>query len=139
MKVESTPFLASAGKLVYSREMENLRDGAESILDLLTPGSKFESLISEAAGMGIDPFVSELAPGMELAFYDNLIRADGRNDEKAFAGLLELWKRAGILGIVIDKWRLQNAVWGMLEERASAPSDALLEFAGELGFALPGS
>ncbi|MDR1134380.1 MAG: DUF3536 domain-containing protein [Synergistaceae bacterium] len=139
MKVESTPFLASAGKLVYSRKAEELRDGAESILDLLTPGSKLESLISEAAGMGIDPSVSELAPGMELAFYDNLVGADERNDENTFAGLLELWRRAGILGIAIDKWRLQNAVWAMLEERASAPSDALLEFAGELGFALPGS
>jgi hypothetical protein len=138
MNVESTPFLASAGKLVYSRKMEELRDGAESVLSLLAPGSKLESLMSEAINMGIDPFVSELAPGMERAFYDNLVEADGRNDENAFAGLLELWKRARSLGITVDKWRLQNVVWGMLEERASAPSKALLEFAGELGFALPG-
>jgi alpha-amylase/alpha-mannosidase (GH57 family) len=138
MKVESTPFLASAGKLVYSRKMEELRDGAESILDLLMPGSKLESLMSEARGMGIDPFVSELAPGMELAFYDNLVRADERNDETAFAVLLELWRRAKALGITIDKWRLQNTAWGILEERAPAPSKALAEFAGELGLALPG-
>ena len=138
MKVESTPFLASAGKLVYSRKMEELRDGAKSILDLLTPGSELESLMSEALSMGIDPFVSELAPGMEVAFYDNLVAADERDDENAFAELLKLWKRVRALGINIDKWRLQNAVWNMLEERASAPSKALLEFAGELGFALPG-
>jgi hypothetical protein len=52
---------------------------------------------------------------------------------------LELLKRARALGMTIDKWKLQNMVWGMLEERASAPSKALLEFAGELGFALPGN
>jgi alpha-amylase/alpha-mannosidase (GH57 family) len=138
MKVESTTFLAAAGKLVYSRKMEELREGAESALDLLKPGSELESLMSEARSMGIDPPVSDLAPGMEAAFYDNLVSADERDDENAFAGLLELWKRAGALGIIIDKWRLQNTVWGMLEERASAPSKTLLEFAGELGFALPG-
>jgi hypothetical protein len=137
MKVETTPFLASAGKLVYSRKMEELRCTAESVLDLLRPGSELESLISEARGMGIDAPVSELAPGMEIAFYDNLVGAYERDDENAFDGLLELWKRTAALGIIIDKWRLQNAVWGMLEERASAPSKALLEFAGELGFALP--
>jgi alpha-amylase/alpha-mannosidase (GH57 family) len=138
MKVESTPFLASAGNLVFSRKIEGLRDGAESVLDLLKPGSELESLMSEARGMGIDPSVSALAPGMELAFYDNLVEAGKQDDENALAGLLELWKRAVALGIAIDKWRLQNAVWGMLEERVSAPSKALLEFAGELGFALPG-
>jgi hypothetical protein len=88
--------------------------------------------------MGIDPSVSELAPGREAAFYDNLVRAGERDDEDAFAELLELWNRAAALGIAIDKWRLQNAVWEMLEERASAPSKALLGFAGKLGFALPG-
>ncbi|MDR0654369.1 MAG: DUF3536 domain-containing protein, partial [Synergistaceae bacterium] len=138
MKVESTPFLASAGKLVYSRKIEELRDAAESVLDLLRPDSELESLMSEALSMGIDPSVSALAPGMERAFYDNLAEADERDDENAFAGLLELWKRAKALGITIDKWRLQNVVWGMLEERVSAPSNALLGIAGELGFALPG-
>jgi alpha-amylase/alpha-mannosidase (GH57 family) len=138
MKVESTPFLASAGRLVYSRKIEELRDGAKSVLDLLAPGSELEVLMSEVHGMGIDPFVSELSPGMELAFYDNLVGADERDDENAFAELLELWKRARALGMTIDKWRLQNTVWGMLEERVSAPSKALLEFAGELSFALPG-
>jgi hypothetical protein len=138
MKVESTPFLASAGKLVYSRKVEELRDGAKSVLDLLRPGSELESLMSEASGMGIDPSVSELAPGMELAFYDNLVGAGERDDENAFDELLKFLRRAAALGITIDEWRLQNAVWGMLEERASAPSKALLGIAGELGFALPG-
>jgi hypothetical protein len=138
MNVASTSFLASAGKLVYSRLVEQLCDGTDSILDLLERGSRLEEILSEAYNMGIVPSTSVLAPGMEKAFYDNLVEADIKNDEAAFLKLSNCWRRAVELEIGIDKWRLQNVVWGMLEEKTSEPPDTLLEFAGELGFALPG-
>jgi hypothetical protein len=138
MHVESTSFLASAGKLVYTRLIEHLCKDAESILGLLEPDSPLEDILNEAYNIGVSPKTSVLAPGMEKAFYDNLVEADLKNDINAFSKLSKLWRRAVKLEIKIDKWRLQNAVWGMLEETTSEPAGALLEFAGELGFALPG-
>jgi hypothetical protein len=138
MRAESTSFLVSAGKLVYDRLIEHLAKSGEPILDLLEPCSPLEDILEEAYNIGISPRTSVLAPGMEKAFYDNLIKAGLESDISAFSKLSNLWRRAAELGIGIDKWRLQNAVWGMLEDCASEPPDALLEFAGELGFALPG-
>lgn len=138
MNVETTPFLASAGRLVFAKLIERLLEDTESILDLLAHGSPLEDILNEAYNIGITPTTSVLAPGMENAFYDNLVEADAKNDTKAFSKLSGLWRRAAELEIGIDKWRLQNAVWGMLEEKTSAPPDELLEFAGELGFAIPG-
>jgi hypothetical protein len=139
MDVETTPFLSAAGELVYSRLIDALRDGNDgALLEQLAPGSRLEELLEEARNIGISPRVAVLAPEMGKAFYDSLLEADTKNDDSAFERLLKLWKRAEELGIGIDKWRLQNVVWHMLEVKTSAPSAALLQFAGELGFALPG-
>jgi hypothetical protein len=138
MKVESTSFLASVGEFVYTRLIEELDEKSEHILDLLDHSSQLEKILTEAHNIGISPKVSVLAPRMEKAFYDNLVKADKKNDETAFSKLLTQWRRAVELGVEIDKWELQNVVWSMLEERTSAPPDVLLELAGELHFALPG-
>ena len=138
MSVESASFLAPAGRLVYGRMLEHLAKGTESILDLLEPGSELENILNEAQNMGINPKTSVLAAGMEEAFYDNLINTDLKNDTKVLLKLSRLWRRAIELDIEIDKWRLQNAIWDMLESHTLIPQPALLELAGELGFALPG-
>jgi hypothetical protein len=134
----SESFLVTAGEFVYSRLADDLCAGSGSILEMLEHGSRLEELLSEAHNVGIYPKISVLAPKMEQAFYDNLIEADRKNDEKALRKLLEQWRRAVELAIGIDGWRLQNVVWGMLEEKTEAPSGTLLEFADELGFATPG-
>jgi hypothetical protein len=139
MNAGATSFLVTAGEFVYTRLIDDLCLGAESVLDLLERGSRLELLLMEAHNVGIAPKVSVLAPRMEQAFYDNLVEADRENDENAFLKLLTQWRRAVELEIDIDKWRLQNVVWGMLEEKTEAPSGTLLELAGDLGFAIPGS
>ena len=138
MQVESTSFLASAGKLFYASMLEHLMKNTESKLGLLEPHSPLENILYEAHNMGINPKTSVLATGMEEAFYDNLMEADSKNDIDALLKLSKLWRRAAELEIEIDKWRLQNAVWEMLDGHTSVPHDVLLEFAGELGFAIPG-
>jgi len=138
MHVESASFLASAGKLVYESMLERLVKTTKSIIGLLEPDSQLENILDEARDIGICPQTSVLAPGMEEAFYDNLMEANLKNDKKAFIKLSSLWRRAMELEIRIDRWRLQNAVWDMLEKNTSVPNDILLEIAGELGFAIPG-
>ena len=138
MQVESTSFLTPIGKLVYENMLENLAKNAKSILDLLESGSQLENILNKAQNIGINPKTSVLSAGMEEAFYDNLIKADFKNDKITLLKLSNLWRRAMELDIEIDKWRLQNAMWEILEAHTSVPHDILLEFAGELGFALPG-
>ena len=138
MGVESTSFLAPIGKLVYENMLENLAKSTESILDLLEPGSQLENISKKAQNIGINPKTSVLAAGMEEAFYDNLMKTDFKNDKSALLKLSSLWRRAMEMGIEIDTWRLQNAMWDILEGHTSVPHDILLEFAGKLGFALPG-
>jgi hypothetical protein len=139
MRTASAPFLlTSAGELVYTRQIERLCEKTESILDLLEGGSKLEELISSALDIGIAPDLSVLAPGMESAFYNNVLEAYKKNDENAFMNLLRQWKIASGLGIDIDKWRIQNVVWEMLGKYTTELPGVLLKLAGELGFALPG-
>jgi alpha-amylase/alpha-mannosidase (GH57 family) len=137
MGVKSSAFLSSAGDFAYSKMLDELCSNTGEILDLLETGSKLETLLSKARDIGVYPKVSVLAPRMESAFYDNLVEADRKNDEKAYLKLLSQWERAVELRIEIDKWRLQNLVWSILWEGGAKPCAPLLELAGALGFALP--
>jgi hypothetical protein len=118
--------------------LERLAKTTKSMLSLLEPNSGLENILNEARNIGINPKTSVLAPGMEEAFYDNLVEADLKNDTDALLRMSNLWRRAMELEIGIDRWRLQNAVWNILEGNTSVPHDVMLGFAGELGFALPG-
>jgi hypothetical protein len=138
MRVESAPFLMSAGEFVYTGLIERLRGKTETALDLLESGSELEEIIGRARDIGITPRLSALAPDMESAFCGGILSACEKNDESAFVRLLSQWRMAAGLGINIDKWRLQNIVWEMLERSTAEPAGVLLKFAGELGFALPG-
>jgi alpha-amylase/alpha-mannosidase (GH57 family) len=139
MNVRPTSFLAYAGEFVYARLLDGLLASSGRVTELLEPGSELEELLAKAHNIGIKPNLSPLAPAMGEAFYGDLLAADKKNDEGGFRKLLFQWRRAEGLGVGVGvgKWMLQNAVWGMLEEKTSKPSEALLELAGELGFALP--
>jgi hypothetical protein len=138
MRVESAPFLTSAGEFVYTRLIERLREKTETVLELLESGSKLEEIVSSARDIGITPRLSILAPKMEDVFCGEVLSAYEKNDENAFMELLRQWRMAAGLGINIDRWRLQNIVWEMLEKSTAEIPGVLLKFAGELGFALPG-
>jgi alpha-amylase/alpha-mannosidase (GH57 family) len=138
MRAESAPFLTSVGEFVHTRLIERLCEKTESILDLLESGSELEEIIARARDIGITPRLSALAPNMESAFCGGILDAYEKNDEDAFGKLLRQWRMAVGLGIDIDKWRMQNIVWEMLEKSTTELPDVLLKLAGELGFALPG-
>lgn len=137
MGVSTSSLLLAAGRLVFSYKLKNLSDDSEKVLDLLKPDSKLEFLLDEAHSMGIYPEVSVLAEGMEKGFYDNLYEAGAKNDSTEYAAILALWNKAVELGIEINRWRLQNGMWAILDENESAPSDELLSLAEALGFATP--
>ena len=137
MGVTTSALLLAAGGVVFSHKLSSLSNDYEKILDLLKPDSKLEFLLNEAHSMGIYPEVSVLAEGMERAFYDNLYDAGAKNDSAAYTLIKMLWDRADELGITIDRWRLQNGMWAILDENDSAPSEQLLNLAKALGFATP--
>ncbi|MDR1137303.1 MAG: DUF3536 domain-containing protein [Synergistaceae bacterium] len=138
MHVETAPFLTSVGEFVYTMLIEELCEKAESTLSLLESGSRLEEIMRKARDIGITPHLNSLAPDMENAFYNFLTEAYKKNDENKLMKLLRQWRIAAGLGIGVDKWRLQNVVWEMLEKHTTELPNILLELAGEMGFALPG-
>jgi hypothetical protein len=138
MRVKSASLLTSVGEFVYTVMIERLCEKTGSALELLESGSELEELMEKARDMGVAPRLSSLAPDMESAFCDFFEDAYTKSDENALTKLLDKWKMAVRLGIVIDKWRLQNVVWKMLEKHAAELPGVLLEWAAEMGFSLPG-
>jgi hypothetical protein len=137
MGVSAPPFLQAAASLVYEQKMRGLARDIPDILDLLKPESSLEVLLEEARGMGLTPGLSALAPAMEGAFHDRLMSARGAGDRGAFESLLSVWKKVCDLKIDIDRWRIQNAIWGILVRGEADLSPAVLGLAGALGFATP--
>jgi alpha-amylase/alpha-mannosidase (GH57 family) len=138
MEVSSSQFLKAAADFVYEHKLQLMTRDSGDILDLLKLGSKLEILLEDAHSIGIFPVTSVLAPALEKAFHDKLLRASEDRDEPGYAVILELWRRAAGLGINIGKWSLQNKMWDILGGYKADPPAVAIELAGELGFAIPG-
>ena len=136
MGVPHSPFLQVATELVFRHRIDELCNETGDILELLRPWSALERLLDEARSMGVYPSVSALAPRMESAFRDALADPLGAGSHTV-EELLELWARAAGLNIEIDKWRLQNRMWAILEGQNANLSGTILKMAAVLGFATP--